>query len=194
MARQTEKLTEEQCYRASIDRERTILGDGGGLYLRRFPTSYSWIFVWNEAGKRREMGLGGYGNKVSLAEARERANRARHLIAAGFDPAGEMSKKRQLNHRTTFAQLVRIYVKKASRGTFSNNLRTDYCNMLLRCFRAIKNMMLSEITDDHLQSAIKSIEQNVGLVDLIKYRLRNIFRWGEWNGYQINPEMKSILV
>ncbi|MCO6049360.1 Arm DNA-binding domain-containing protein [Mesorhizobium sp. RP14(2022)] len=193
MARQTRKLTEEQCKSAWIDRKKAILGDGGGLYLRRFPTSYSWVFIWREDGKRREIGLGGYGNKVSLAEARKRADRATRHIAAGRDPADAMFKVRQLFYRTTFEQLVRIFVRKANRGTFSHKLRTDYCNMLLRCCKTIRNMKLSAIKDSHILHDLKNIKQNEKLVKFIKFRIGNVFRWGKWNGFQTSPDMASIV-
>ncbi len=60
--------------------------DGGGLYLevgkaggKRFTFIYQW------AGKRRQMGLGSI-NDVSLERARELAKAAREQVAAGVDP------------------------------------------------------------------------------------------------------------
>ena len=50
-----------------------MLHDGGGLYLRITPTrAKSWVFRFQIAGKRRDMGLGPYPD-VTLAEAREKA-------------------------------------------------------------------------------------------------------------------------
>jgi hypothetical protein len=40
-------------------KESGFYADGHGLYLRvGSATSRSWVFVWHERGKRREMGLG----------------------------------------------------------------------------------------------------------------------------------------
>lgn len=62
--------------------------DGGGLYLDREGEGRSrWLFMWTRAGKRREMGLGPAGRDgVSLAEARERAAKARQVVREGGDP------------------------------------------------------------------------------------------------------------
>lgn len=64
-----------------------VFADGAGLYLRvKHATSKSWIFVWHDAGRRRELGLGST-NYVSLARAREQAREVREAIADGKDPA-----------------------------------------------------------------------------------------------------------
>ena len=62
--------------------------DGGGLYLDRDAQGRSrWVFMWTRNGKRREMGLGPAGrNGVGLAEAREKAARAREVVREGGDP------------------------------------------------------------------------------------------------------------
>lgn len=62
--------------------------DGGGLYLDRDERGRSrWLFMWTRNGKRREMGLGPAGRDgVPLAEARERAAKARDVVRQGGDP------------------------------------------------------------------------------------------------------------
>jgi hypothetical protein len=50
-----------------------VLHDGGGLYLRVSATdSKAWVFRFQLAGRRRDMGLGPYPD-ISLAEARMKA-------------------------------------------------------------------------------------------------------------------------
>lgn len=63
-----------------------FLNDGGGLYLRVRPDgSRAWIFRYTFGGKRRKLGLGG-ADAVSLAAARQEAQRLRDMVAAGVDP------------------------------------------------------------------------------------------------------------
>lgn len=82
--------------------------DGAGLYLRvRGPTVRSWVFVWHAAGKRREMGMGSP-PYVSLAKARERAQKARDVIADGGDPLIEMRTSRDV---PTFGQLADEFIR-----------------------------------------------------------------------------------
>ena len=52
-----------------------LFADGGGLYLAVSPTGAKrWVFVYRRGAKRTEMGLGSF-RKVSLARARELAQR-----------------------------------------------------------------------------------------------------------------------
>jgi integrase len=76
--------------------------DGNGLYLQVSKTgSRSWIFRYTLNGKTREMGLGSL-TAFGLAQARERAQRARQLLADGIDPIEKRAGERKAieAHRT----------------------------------------------------------------------------------------------
>jgi Arm DNA-binding domain len=67
--------------------------DGGGVYLRVRGESAIWFFRYTaDSGKRREMGLGPASRGTaeaaseSLTEARDAAEKARKVLAAGKDP------------------------------------------------------------------------------------------------------------
>jgi integrase len=65
--------------------------DGGGLYLLTKPTGGKlWRLDYRHAGKRKTLALGSYPD-VTLANARERRDEARRLLAEGIDP-GELRK------------------------------------------------------------------------------------------------------
>ncbi len=67
--------------------------DGGGLWLRKRPDGGGqWVLRITIHGRRREMGLGGLSN-VSLAAAREAAERWRAVAASGRDPIKEREKE-----------------------------------------------------------------------------------------------------
>lgn len=60
--------------------------DGAGLYLLVTPQgTRSWVFRYTIRGRKREMGLGGY-PLYSLADARQRRDVQRRLLAEGHDP------------------------------------------------------------------------------------------------------------
>jgi hypothetical protein len=60
-------------------------GDGGGLYLIVDPSGAKrWAFIFRQAGKLKEMGLGSL-KAVSLAKAREIAAGWRAEVAAGVN-------------------------------------------------------------------------------------------------------------
>ena len=78
--------------------------DGGNLYLRvavgtangkkKPPVSKGWIFRYTAGGKTRDAGLGSYPT-ISLAKARDEAERLRRLVAAGVDPIEARNTERQ---------------------------------------------------------------------------------------------------
>lgn len=60
--------------------------DGAGLYLLVTPEgTASWVFRYTFKGRKREMGLGA-ATLYSLAQARERRDHQRRLLADGIDP------------------------------------------------------------------------------------------------------------
>ena len=62
------------------------VSDGGGLLLEVRPSGAKvWLCRLTVAGKRRDMGLGGY-PAVTLKAARDAARKARELAGAGTDP------------------------------------------------------------------------------------------------------------
>lgn len=73
--------------------------DGGGLYLVVGGTARSWIYRYQMAGRRREMGLGS-ATVYGLADARRKRDDARRLVADGIDP---------LDARSAPAPAVRLW-------------------------------------------------------------------------------------
>jgi integrase len=67
-------------------------GDGGGLILRVLPSgARQWVLRIVVAGRRRDIGLGGY-PVVPLADAREQALAIRRMVRKGLDPVPERRK------------------------------------------------------------------------------------------------------
>jgi integrase len=101
-----------------------LFGDGGGLYLQVAPTgAKTWIYRYQLAGKRRDMGLGS-ASAFSLAEARERAREARRLVADGIDPIETRNAKRMATalgnaKRMTFKECAESYIA-ANKAGWSN--------------------------------------------------------------------------
>jgi integrase len=75
-----------------------VLFDGGGLYLRVSATgAKSWVFRYQIAGRRRDMGLGPFPD-ISLAEARAKAAAHRNQRREGADPIEAKATQRQAQH------------------------------------------------------------------------------------------------
>src|SRR5215471_237256 len=102
--------------------------DGDGLYLQITPTGVkSWVLRYERAGRERMLGLGTL-RDFSLKEARERARRARQLLADGVDPI-DAKRAQRIVPSLTFAQATQAYAKlheakwQARRPQFLTSLR-----------------------------------------------------------------------
>ena len=91
------------------------LSDGNGLHLLVNPSgSKLWRLRYRFGGRQKMIGLGSY-PEVSLAQARDKRDEARKLIAAGTDP----SQKRQLDKvaaavsaKNTFGAVAADYIER----------------------------------------------------------------------------------
>jgi integrase len=90
-----------------------FLADGGGLYLRVRPDgTKNWLFRYSFGNKRRKVGLGG-AEVVSLAAARQEAQRLRDMVAAGTDPQIERAQReadQEAERKRIEAQAARLTV------------------------------------------------------------------------------------
>src|SRR5437763_15808340 len=90
MARRSAVLTAR---RVQTEKQPGLYADGGGLYLQVAPTgAKTWIYRFQLAGRRRDMGLGS-AYVFSLAEAREKATAARRLVAERLDPIEDRARR-----------------------------------------------------------------------------------------------------
>ena len=95
-------LTDRQIKNAKPAAKAYKLTDGSGLYLQVTPAGGKlWRFDYVIANKRKTLSIGKY-PLISLLEAREAAESARRLLAAGQDP-GE-AKKQAKQERITALQ------------------------------------------------------------------------------------------
>src|SRR6187549_1334988 len=91
------------------------VGGVAGLHLQVSEKgARSWILRASVAGKRRDMGLGGYPD-VTLAGAREAARQARAKAKAGIDPIEDAKAARSALMASqlaslTFEQCARKYI------------------------------------------------------------------------------------
>jgi len=84
--------------------------DGDGLYLQITDSGVkSWVLRFERNGRERMLGLGP-AHTFTLKEARERARRARQLLADGVDPIDAKRTQRTVPI-LTFRQAVEIYAK-----------------------------------------------------------------------------------
>lgn len=100
-------------------RERPYkLSDSGGLYLFIQPKGQRyWRLAYRIAGKQRTMALGVFPD-VELAEAREKRDAVRKILAAGLDPVEvdrEMERKAKLAAKATFKVVAQEWLAKCEK-------------------------------------------------------------------------------
>ncbi len=98
-----------------------LFADGNGLYLQVTQTgAKSWIFRYQMAGRRRDMGLGS-ALIVSLADARQKALDAKRMVVSGKDPLDEKkadsaSQALETARAVTFKECAAAYIDSMRAG------------------------------------------------------------------------------
>jgi integrase len=130
-------------------------GDGGGLYLwisndgRR-----RWVFLFNNGGKLREMGLGSP-QDVSLGEAREKAAAARKLRSEGLDPLNERRNSKPAV--PTFGELAERFVSEME-PQFRNAKHVAQWRMTLKRYAApLAQKAVSTVTTEDVLCVLRPI-------------------------------------
>lgn len=104
------------------------LTDFDGLQLLVCPTgSKLWRFAYRFGGKQKQLALGTYPT-VTLAQARERRDAARKLIANGTDPSVQrrLEKIAAVAGGNTFREVAEeFFAKKDREGTAPNTLKKN---------------------------------------------------------------------
>jgi integrase len=123
-----ERLTAKQVENAKPGRH----GDGGGLWLEVSASgARHWTLRYQINGRARWMGLGG-AEVVTLADARERARRARLALLDGIDPLEARQAQRDEQRR---AQAATITFREAAR-TVIETRESDWSAEHARQWRA----------------------------------------------------------
>lgn len=154
------KLRDTQCRSAPPGR----YGDGDGLWLYvRPPDRRSWVFIYIRQGVRREIGLGAYGNqsgKISLAEARARADEARDIIKNGGDPAKEMVHRRKAVKARTFGECADDLLE-TKQTAFRNDKHLAQWKMTLADYaKSLRRKPVADVSTDDVVRVLRPIWQD----------------------------------
>ncbi|HUX30534.1 MAG TPA: integrase arm-type DNA-binding domain-containing protein [Thiobacillus sp.] len=150
----------------------------------------SWILRKMIAGKRRDMGLGGFPD-VTLAGAREKARQVRELVDQGIDPIEDRRAKRatlaaERAKAMTFSQCVTAYLdahgdswKNAKhRQQWANTLDT-YANPI------IGNLNVSAVDTGLVLKVLEPIwKTKTETASRLRGRIENILSWATVRGYR----------
>ena len=142
--------------------EKTVkLTDGGGLYLLLNPNgSRWWRLDYRFGGKRKTLSMGVYPD-VTLAEARERRNQARKLLANGVAP-GEQRKAQKtatLERATnSFEVIAREWFEKHRNGWAPTHSSKIIRRLEVDVFPWLGARPIAEITAPDVLAVLRRIE------------------------------------
>ncbi|HFS5769375.1 TPA: tyrosine-type recombinase/integrase [Providencia rettgeri] len=161
------------------------LTDGNGLFLLVHPNgSKYWRFRYRFGGKEKMLAFGVYPD-VSLANAREKRDEARKLVASGVDPSDKRKevKEEQQKEFNTFEKVARDWHatnKKWSEGHSHRVLKSLEDNI----FAAIGKCNIAELKTRDLLEPIKAVEMfgRLELAARLQQRVTAIMRYAVQSG------------
>ncbi|ALR22350.1 tyrosine-type recombinase/integrase [Sphingobium baderi] len=143
-------------------REREYkLTDGAGLYLLVKPNGTKlWRLNYAYLGKQRTLSFGAWPD-VGLADARERRDEARKLIAAGLDPSHEAKlaeARAMLSEENSFKLVAEEWVAKQEREGMAEITLSKIRWLLAKAYPRIGNRAVAKITAQEVLAVLRSIE------------------------------------
>ncbi|MGA0569592.1 tyrosine-type recombinase/integrase [Variovorax sp. VNK109] len=165
---------------------------GLGLYVSGCG-SRSWIFRARVAGKRRDMGLGGFPD-VTLAQAREMARDARAKLRIGIDPIEERRSARSAliaarATAVTFSRAAGLYIE-AQEATWRNpKHRQQWANTLTTYAGPhIGGMLVRDIEVGHVMAALEPIwAVRTETASRLRGRIESVLDWATVRGFRAGP-------
>ena len=166
----------------------TAVGGVAGLMLQISPTgTKSWVLRARVGDKRRDIGLGAYPG-VTLAMAREKAQRTRDDIKAGIDPiaqritAREAIVQQQVQERATrwtFQHCAEAYIKAHAPSWRNDKHIAQWTSTLQKyAYPSLGDMLVRTITLAHVVSVIEPfwVEKNE-TINRVRNRIELVLDW-----------------
>lgn len=140
-----------------------FVGGVAGLALQVTPAGGKcWVLRVRVAGRRRDMGLGGYPS-VSLAKAREKAAEARELIRKGIDPidrqqATQSALRAAVAAALTFRQCAKAYMEAHEAGWKNAKHAQQWRNTLeAYAYPVLGDLLVRDVQKEHVLEVLRPI-------------------------------------
>lgn len=175
------------------------LSDEKGLFLEVRPGGGKWWRLrYRHAGREKMLSLGVY-PEVSLADARERRDEARRLLASGIDPSAARKAERAAQAGAeTFEAIAREWFETRREGWSAGYADKVIRRLELDVFPRIGNEPISAISPPALLAVLRRIEAR-GVVETAHRALEScsqVFRFAIASGRaQSDPgrDLKGVL-
>lgn len=143
-------------------RERDYkLSDGGGLYLLVRPNGTKlWRLNYRYLEKHRTLAFGAW-PEVSLADARNRREGARRLLAAGTDPSHQQkvdAARARVEENDTFKLVAEEWVAKNEREGLAEVTLSKLRWLLDKAYPRIGNRPVAKITAQEVLAVLRAVE------------------------------------
>ena len=167
------------------------VGEVAGLALRVSSTgAKSWILRVTIAGKRCDMGLGGYPD-ATMGDARRRARELREQIDNGGDPIRERQEARaellaSRRKALTFAQCVDAYLQAHGDGWRNPKHRQQWRNTLADYAGPILGALdVAQIDTGHVLKVLQPIwSEKTETASRLRGRIESVLSWATTAGYR----------
>lgn len=162
-----------------------------GLYLQVLPTgARTWVLRAMVAGKRRDMGLGGYPS-VTLAQARDLARAAREKVKAGIDPIEEGRAARSAQAATraaalTFEQCAAKYIEANKAGWKNDKHTQQWGNTLAQhAFPVMGKLLVRDVALSHVLAVLEPMWQTkTETASRLRGRIESVLDWATARKYR----------
>ncbi len=188
MARTLNRLS---AVKVASQKKRGYYADGGNLYLRvASGGSKSWIFRFTIDGKTRDAGLGSY-PAVTLAAAREEADKCRRQVAARIDPIEARNAERaaariEAVQAITFEQCAKAYIASHEAGWKNDKHRAQWRSTLATYVYPVIGSLPAKAVDTGL--VLRILEPlwttKPETASRVRGRIEVILSWAKVRGYR----------
>lgn len=153
----------------------------------------SWILRIRVAGKRRDIGLGGYPD-VPLAQAREKAREKRDMVERGIDPIEDRRAKRaaliaERARSITFKEAAEQFLKDKSPEWKNAKHAAQWASTLEQyAYPVIGKMLVRDVELAHILTILKPIwTEKTETASRLRGRLDSVINWVTAHGYRTGP-------
>lgn len=178
-------LTDTKVRSAKPQGKEYTLVDGDGMFLLIHPNgSKYWRFRFRFGGKQHLMAFGVY-PETSLADARQKREEARRLVAAGIDPREHkrVVKEEQAKEAVTFESVAREW-HAANKKWSEEHSRRVLKSLEDNLFSAIGKRSIEELKTRDLLAPIKVVEATgrLEVASRLQQRTTAIMRYAVQSG------------
>lgn len=172
MARRVIQLTDKKVKGIKPTEKEQVFSDGQGLQLRVMPNgTKSWRFVYKSPtkGKRANIALGTY-KKLSIANARKKAEGYRELVALNIDPKHhekEEKEKHEAIHKHTLFNVSLEWMELKKSKVTENYAKDIWRSFELHVFPTLSSQPISMITAQSVIETLKVVEAK-GSLETVK--------------------------